>query len=252
MSAWAKAKLLILGMHICAVSGLIFAFDFTWLLVSLCAWVVFYGYGFSIGFHRLWSHKAFPASPLVKYTTLLTGTLAGCGSVVGWVGQHRQHHAYSDVSKELDPYWAHDDYSFAGTVRAWVETPRSVNFGVHLVKDLFRDKWAKFTHNHYYKIFFFWAIALTVISPMTFIYLCAIPSALCYSSAQISGVLGHRIGKSIYDVGDRSKDSHWLNILSFGEAYQNTHHKYPSSHRLGKYDLSAFVIENFLTKKVAT
>lgn len=249
MSAWAKIKLLILAMHICAVLGLIFAFDFTWLLISLSAWVVFYGYGFSIGFHRLWAHKAFAASPLVRYTTLLTGTLAGCGSVVGWVGQHRQHHAYSDVSRELDPYWAHDDYSFKGTVKAWIETPRPVNFGVHLVKDLFRDKWARFTHNHYYKIFFVWVAVLIVISPTAFVYLCAIPSTLCYSSAQISGVLGHRIGKSVYDVGDKSKDSHWLNILSFGEAYQNTHHRYPSAYRLGKYDFIGIILGKLWLKK---
>lgn len=249
MSAWAKAKLLILAMHIFALLGLVFCFDLTWFIVSLFVWVIYYGYGFSIGFHRLWSHKAFLTTPFVKYSTLIVGTLAGCGSIVGWVGQHRQHHAYSDVSKQLDPYWAHDDYSFLGTVKAWIETPRSVNFGVHLVKDLFRDKWAKFTHNHYYKIFFSWCLLLIIIHPMAFIYICAIPSMLCYSSAQISGVLGHRIGKSVYDVGDKSKDSHWLNILSFGEAYQNTHHKYPSSYRLGKYDLSAFFIEKlFLVK----
>ena len=90
---------------------------------------------------------------------------------------------------------------------------------------------------------------LLIISPMAFIYLGAMPMVLAYTSAQISGVLGHRIGKAEHDIGDRSKDCHWLSLLCFGETYQNVHHKYPAQHNLGICDMSGLIIDKLLIKR---
>jgi stearoyl-CoA desaturase (delta-9 desaturase) len=250
LSAWAKVKLFQLAVHIIALVGAVFYWATEWFAASVCCWAFMYLFGATIGFHRLWAHRSFDTSTFVQYVTLFVGTIMGIGSVVGWVGQHRQHHAYSDVSKELDPYWAHDDYSVRGTVTAWLMTPRPIHFEMRMVKDLVRNRVAWFTHNWYFTIVTSWAALLLAIDIRAFIFCWAIPSVGCYISAQVSGVFGHRYGEVTHlDTNDQSKDCHWLNIFSFGEGYQNTHHRHPTQVVMGKYDLSGYIINRFLAIK---
>ena len=248
ISLWLQIKLLQLSVHIAAVVGLVYLFDPIWLIATFVSWLVMYFYGGSIGVHRLWTHKAFETSSFVRYSTLAAATIAGLGSVIGWAGQHRMHHANSDVSIETDPYWAHD-YTVWGTFKAWVMVPRSVHFRFSTVKDLAEDKWVMFTHNYYLQIIVAWVTLLLLIDPKVALYCWAIPSALGYSASQVTSVWGHRKGFHMHDTDDLSVDNHWRNIFSLGESYQNTHHKYPTQIIMGKYDLSGYIIDKFLKKK---
>jgi stearoyl-CoA desaturase (delta-9 desaturase) len=58
--------------------------------------------------------------------------------------------------------------------------------------------------------------------------------------------LCHFFGKRPYDTGDESRNLAWLVPLSFGEAWHNGHHAFPTSarHGLGRrqFDPSALVI----------
>lgn len=69
------------------------------------------GHGLSTGFHRLFSHRAFKPARWVKISLAVAGSMAFEGSVIGWVANHRRHHAYTD--REGDP---HSPYAF-GTSR---------------------------------------------------------------------------------------------------------------------------------------
>lgn len=250
LSLWAQVKLFQLIVHIVAIVGGVLYWDPLWFLASIGCWFVMYLFGGSIGAHRLWSHRSFETTDFVRYATLALGTMMGLGSVLGWVGQHRLHHAKSDSSIDEDPYWAHDDYSAWGTIKAWVMCPRSIGFRSRTVKDLMEDKWACFTHKYYFHLLAGWITLLALLDPMAALYCWFIPSVMCYVSAQVSGVFGHRFGTVKYtDTHDKSKDCHWLNFFSLGEGYQNTHHRYPNQIIMGKYDLSGYVIDRFLAKK---
>lgn len=77
--------------------------------------VVFYaiaGHGVTAGFHRLFAHRSFHASRGVKITLALAGSLAFEGAVIGWVANHRRHHAYTD--RVGDPHSPH-----LGAGRPW-------------------------------------------------------------------------------------------------------------------------------------
>lgn len=248
LSLWAQIKLLQLVVHITAVIGLVYLWEPIWLFGTLFFWFTLYVFGGSIGAHRLWTHKAFKTSDFVRYTTLWLATLMGTGSLLGWAGQHRMHHANSDESIETDPYWAHD-YSAWGTFKAWVMVPRSLHFQFHTVKDIAEDKWVMFTHVHYTKILAAWVLFLAVIDLRLALYCWVIPSALFYTTSQVTSVWGHRNGERPHDTGDLSVDNHWRNIFSMGESYQNTHHKYPTQIVLGKYDLAGYIIKHFLAVK---
>jgi fatty-acid desaturase len=46
----------------------------------------------TLGYHRLFSHLTFQASPIVRLYTLLFGAAAFEGSALGWCADHRRHH----------------------------------------------------------------------------------------------------------------------------------------------------------------
>ena len=65
-------------------------------LVLAFSFYLFTGHGLSAGFHRLFSHRSFKAARWVKVTLAVAGSMAFEGSVIGWVANHRRHHAYTD------------------------------------------------------------------------------------------------------------------------------------------------------------
>ncbi|MET0836591.1 MAG: acyl-CoA desaturase, partial [Thermoleophilaceae bacterium] len=57
--------------------------------------------GITVGFHRLLTHRAFQTHKPVEYLFAIFGSMAVEGPVIGWVSDHRKHHAHAD--EEGDP-----------------------------------------------------------------------------------------------------------------------------------------------------
>ena len=77
-------------------------------LLDVILAVAFYlvsGFGVTVGYHRLFTHRSFRAARWLKITLAAAGSLAVEGSVVGWVANHRRHHVFSD--KPGDPHSPH-------------------------------------------------------------------------------------------------------------------------------------------------
>jgi stearoyl-CoA desaturase (delta-9 desaturase) len=91
-------------------------------LLLVPAWGVYHGYdafqwlwalaflylnGLSItgGYHRLWAHRTFEASPALKWFFALWGAGALQNSILIWASDHRRHHRHVD-DNEKDPYSA--------------------------------------------------------------------------------------------------------------------------------------------------
>ncbi len=69
---------------------------------------VFYlvaGFGISVGFHRLFTHRSFTANRPLKFILAAAGSMAFEGSVTSWVANHRRHHMFSD--QPGDPHSPH-------------------------------------------------------------------------------------------------------------------------------------------------
>ncbi|MEA2167763.1 MAG: hypothetical protein QOF76_1063, partial [Solirubrobacteraceae bacterium] len=63
------------------------------------------GFGITIGFHRMLTHRAFQTSKPLEYAFAVAGSYALQGSVLDWVADHRKHHAHTD--QEGDPHSPH-------------------------------------------------------------------------------------------------------------------------------------------------
>ncbi|HEX4673467.1 MAG TPA: acyl-CoA desaturase, partial [Solirubrobacteraceae bacterium] len=63
------------------------------------------GFGVTVGFHRLFTHRSFAAARPVELTLAVLGQMALQGPIIDWVADHRKHHAFAD--EEGDPHSPH-------------------------------------------------------------------------------------------------------------------------------------------------
>ena len=97
--------------HILAITAF-WSFSWTNLAVALALHWIAVGFGISLGYHRLHTHRGFRTSKAFEYFLAICGTLTLEGGPMFWVATHRQHHQLSD--QEGDPhsprdggFWAH-------------------------------------------------------------------------------------------------------------------------------------------------
>ena len=63
------------------------------------------GFGVTIGFHRLLTHRSFDAPAPVRAGLAILGSMSVQGAVIHWVADHRKHHTFTD--EEGDPHSPH-------------------------------------------------------------------------------------------------------------------------------------------------
>jgi hypothetical protein len=91
--------------HVLAVTALFF-FSWTNLLVAFVLHWLAVGFGISLGYHRLHTHRGYKTSKAFEYFLAVCGTMTLEGGPIFWVATHRVHHQHSD--KDGDPHTPHD------------------------------------------------------------------------------------------------------------------------------------------------
>jgi len=234
----------------------------TWLDVGLA--VVFYvltGLGVTVGFHRYFTHGSFKAKRPLRIALAVIGSTAFQGGVIGWVADHRRHHAFSD--KEGDP---HSPWLFGTSAVAMIRGFWHSHMGWILGRD--RTNARRFAPDLLAdrdivlvdKLF----LPLTAASLLVPAALGGLLSwswwgaltALFWAGLVRVGVLHHvtwsinsichMFGDRPFAARDRSANVWWLAVLSFGESWHNLHHADPTCARhgvkRGQVDISARVI----------
>ncbi len=236
--------------------------DWTDLLVLAISYVVI-GTGVTVGFHRLLTHRSFKTSRLLRGVFAALGSAAAEGPVIDWVATHRKHHQYSDL--EGDPHSPHVGHGsgWRGALRGlahahigWVFSDMEVADERRYAKDLLADPVIRFVD----RTFVLWVIAglafpfglgvaLTgsVAGGLTALLWGGAARIFLLHHATFSiNSLCHFFGRRDYDTGDESRNLAWLAIPTWGEAWHNNHHAFPTSYRHGlrrwQIDPSAAVI----------
>jgi fatty-acid desaturase len=111
--AWGSL-LWIAGLH----AGALLAFlpaSFTWQALAVCLalhWLTG-GIGICMTYHRLLTHRSFATRPgWLEYALTAIGCCASEGGPIGWVADHRKHHAHADDEHDVHSpnrgfAWAH-------------------------------------------------------------------------------------------------------------------------------------------------
>jgi len=214
----------------------------------------FFGTGMSItvGYHRLFSHRAFEARWPVRLFTLLFGAAAFESSCLDWAADHRRHHKHAD--QELDP---HDiTKGFFHAHMGWLLRKMNPPSSHATVPDLQQDKWIAWQHRFYIPIAFVMGLGL----PAFLGWLWGGPSA-ALGSLLISGIarlvivqhmtffinsLCHCVGRQPYSTQFTARDSGIMAVFTFGEGYHNFHHEFQHDYRNGvkawQYDPTKWAI----------
>ncbi|MEZ4814853.1 MAG: fatty acid desaturase [Bdellovibrionota bacterium] len=211
---------------------------FTWPIVLYA--VVHYAVdclSITVGYHRLVSHKAYEAHPVVKATMLATGAGAVQNSALIWSRDHRIHHR--EVDTDNDPYSINKGFWYAHFLWMFEKMP-PIDFN-KLPPDLKKDKLVRFQHAFYLPI----AILVGFGIPMLAGYLLvdSVAAGLyvgavlrLFASGHCTFAINsfaHLIGTRPYSVTCTARDNWFLSIFTFGEGYHNYHHKFQADYRNG-------------------
>jgi stearoyl-CoA desaturase (delta-9 desaturase) len=204
--------------------GITFVFytgEFTWFGTSLAFYVVTGILGVNVGYHRLISHRSFQTYKPIEQLLSLIGIVTTIGSPMAWTAVHRQHHRAAE--KPEDP---HSPYQ-VGKFRAWVGLWNYLPLSPKLVRDMRKDTFQKFLHNHYLALIILYCVILFLINPWLVIFGYAIPACLCLHSTSSIIVIAHYHGYKLHEVNDESRNSWIAHLMSLGEGWHNTHHAKP-------------------------
>jgi stearoyl-CoA desaturase (delta-9 desaturase) len=215
-------------------------------LTSFAVWFfVFYlyhGLGITLGYHRLLTHKSLKVPKWLAYFIVSGGYFCLMGSPVVWVGVHRLHHQKSD--QPGDPHSPRD--GFKHSLFEWMFDMRKVQTDEELqrqVPDLMTDKFYRMlgcTHDARQAQLCLWLnIAFRGLLWAVFGWPAMLGSLLSmgivFWSTQLVNAVCHlpSAGYRLHDTTEDSRNVWWVALLSLGEGWHNTHHKYPKSARHG-------------------
>ena len=206
--------------------------------------------GVTVGYHRLFTHRAFDAPAPVRYTLAALGSMAVQGPLIDWVADHRKHHAFTDT--EGDPHSPHHDHGegLRGALEGlwyahmgWLFVTQGTAEKKRFARDLLEDPGMR---------------RLSRAFPLLVLLGLAIPFAL---GAGITGTLSggltallwgglvriffvhhvtwsvnsvcHFFGRRRFETEDFSTNVFWLALPSLGESWHHNHHAFPRSARHG-------------------
>ena len=204
------------------------------------------GFGVTVGFHRLFTHRAFATKPWLRGVLAVLGSAAIEGPVISWVADHRKHHAFSD--QPGDPHSPHVDHGvgWRGALRGlahahmgWLFLHTQRGARKRYAPDLLADPVVNFVD----RTFLYWAvgglgaafglgwlIGGTLTAALTGLLWGGAVRLLVLHHVTFSiNSLCHFFGRRRFDTGDESRNLAWLSLLSFGEAWHNNHHAFPTS-----------------------
>ncbi|HMD56295.1 MAG TPA: acyl-CoA desaturase [Solirubrobacteraceae bacterium] len=208
------------------------------------------GLGVTVGFHRLFTHRSFKTVPALRFLFAVLGSAAIEGPLIEWVSNHRKHHHFSD--QPGDPHSPHDHGpglrgALAGLAHAhfgWILKGDAAATPERYAKDLLADPVASLVD----ATFLVWALAGLAV-PFALGYLLsgslaggltgllwggAVRIFLLHHATFSINSLCHFFGRRPFDTADQSRNLAWLALPTFGEAWHNNHHAFPTSARHGQ------------------
>jgi stearoyl-CoA desaturase (Delta-9 desaturase) len=233
---------------------------------DLIVFVIMYvltGLGITVGFHRLFTHRSFKTGRTVRAVLAVLGSAAIEGPVISWVADHRKHHVFSD--QPGDPHSPHVDHGVGvkGALRGllhahvgWLFIHTQRGLKTRYAPDLIADPIVNYVSRTFVlwvvaglvaPFLLGWAIGGTVAAGLTgLLWGGAVRMLVLHHSTYSINSLCHFFGRQQFKTGDESRNLYWLSVFTFGEAYHNNHHAFPTSARHGlsrwSWDPSAWVI----------
>jgi stearoyl-CoA desaturase (delta-9 desaturase) len=204
------------------------------------------GFGVTVGFHRMLTHRAFATHPATRYVFAILGSLSVQGPVIDWVADHRKHHAHTD--EEGDPHSPHVGHGSGvrGALRGlwhahagWLWRSHGQARAHQYARELIEDRGMRRINRRF---------------PLIVLASLALPALLGFAlTGTLHGALTafvwggfariflqhhitwsvnsvcHFFGRRRFAVDDHSTNVFWLALPSLGESWHHNHHAFPRS-----------------------
>ena len=193
------------------------------------------GMTITVGYHRLYAHRAYTANPVFEWAILLGSALSFEMSALKWSHDHRIHHNHCDTDK--DPYSIKKGFWYAHVL--WLfDFERE--YDPKLVKDLEKNPRVMFQHKHYglillsvnFLVFLLgWYVTGSAVASFYMGFLLRL--AFIHHCTWFINSLCHTFGSKTYARELTAVDNAILALLTFGEGYHNYHHAFAGDYRNG-------------------
>ncbi|SMF99747.1 acyl-CoA desaturase [Burkholderia singularis] len=207
------------------------------------------GFALTVGFHRLFTHRAFKTSAPVRVIFTILGCMAARGPMISWTAMHRRHHELADHEGDMHSPNMHGT-TLTGRLRGWWhahvgwmirhEYPNVA----HYVPDLLADKPVVKADRMYH----LWIVAGLAVPALLggwlthswigaltgFLWGGVVRMFVVEQSVSALNSLLHLFGSRPFKMQDnRSHNNPLLAILTWGEGWHNNHHAFPASASFG-------------------
>lgn len=196
----------------------------SWRALALFAGMYFIsGFGITVGFHRMLTHRGFEAPAWLRASLVIAGAMAFQGSPIDWVAGHVEHHSRSDRAR--DPHSPRDGFWHAHAGWLFNHHVEPERFAKHLLRDplvVALDR-----------VWLLWAL-LGLAMPFA---LGGVEGLLWGGAVRIFAVhhatwcvnsVCHTFGARDHDTHDMSTNNFWVALITFGEGWHNNHHANPA------------------------
>jgi len=213
------------------------------------------GLAITVGLHRMLAHRALESGPVTRGVLAAIASMSMQGQVLNWVANHRKHHHFSD--EPGDPHSPH--LSSHGGLRGALEGLWHAHMGwfitgerashVRYVPDLLADPVIRFVD----RTFALWVLVGLAIPFLAGLAIggtmdAALLALLWGGAVRIFALqhvtfsinsLCHFLGRRRFRTGDHARNLAPLAPISFGEAWHNNHHAFPTSafHGLRRWEV---------------
>jgi len=197
------------------------------------------GLSITAGYHRLFSHRAYKAHPVIESLFLFFGAASFQNSLLKWGADHRRHHTKCD--QDEDPYSIQKGFFYAHMGWICEDDGRDQDDEIQRWgKDLLKNPRVVFQDKHYLAIAIISGIILpTVLGGLLGSFLGGFALAtwgrivFVHHATFFINSLAHTWGKQTYGEDNSAKDSLLLAFLSYGEGHHNYHHHFQTDYRNG-------------------
>jgi stearoyl-CoA desaturase (Delta-9 desaturase) len=222
-------------------------------LVILAVAYVLVGFGVTIGFHRMLTHRSFEARPWLRATLAALGSMSVQGAVIHWVADHRRHHVFTDEDGDPHSPHTHAGEGWRGVVSGlwhshmgWLFEGQRTS-ARRYASDLLKDPVIRRVD----RLFPMW-VALGLVLPAlagfvvsggswfaaftAFVWAGLVRVFLLHHATWSVNSICHMYGRRPFAIEDESRDNWLVALVSLGEGWHHSHHAFPTSaqHGLGR------------------
>jgi len=229
---WITAIVLVI-FHLGAVAALFLA-NWRAVGVAFALYWICTGWGISLGYHRLHTHRSYKVPLWLEYFFAVCGSLTLEGGPLFWVATHRIHHQRSD--QPGDPHSPRDGawWSHVGWILLGESKHNNTRLNAKYAPDLARHRFYIWLNNYHWVPMVVLGLALLALGglPMMLWGICLRVVVGLHATWLVNSAT-HMWGRRRFATRDDSRNNWWVALITFGEGWHNNHHAHPTSARHG-------------------